>query len=54
MKGKPRRAVNVRTDNEASDEWLTSLIRGEHGGTRGRSPASNSQDWTNILSVPCH
>ena len=28
MKGKPRWAVNVRTDIEASDEWLNSLTRG--------------------------
>ena len=44
MKGKPRQAVNVQTDNDASDEWLASLIRGERGGARRRSPASNGQD----------
>ena len=52
MKGKPRQAVNVPTDNEASDEWLTSLIRGERGGERGgarrRPPASNGQGWINL------
>ena len=26
MKGKPKRVVNVRTDVEASDEWLASLV----------------------------
>ena len=45
MKGKPRWAVSVRNDIEASDEWLTLLTRGERGGARGRSPASNGQDW---------
>ena len=44
MKGKPRWAISVRTDIEASDEWLASLTRGERGGARGRSPASNGQD----------
>ena len=34
MKGKPRWAVNVRTDIEASDEWLALLTRGERGDAR--------------------
>ena len=44
MRGKPWRAVNVQTDIEASDEWLSSLTGGERGGAPGRSPASNGQD----------